>query len=259
MEPGPPSHRLCPERSGFERAFSLSLTDGGGTLAAAVVSEVVVAVFDLDDWSGFLAPAAATINAEEWSRAARQRNPANRDALVLTYALHRLLLARVMGCTPGRVGIHRDAKGCPRLPDDQLHTSVSHAGQRVAFAVTAAGPVGIDIEPCMRAAGMRDLAGHVAHPGEVAALAQLGAAARERALLDLWVRKEALLKAAGIGLECAMDSFIAPEGTVLTLPGDTFSGHTVELCMPDCGAGWVMALAAPPGVRSRPMTTLRSA
>ena len=54
---------------------------------------------------------------------------------------------------------------------------------------------------------------------ELAALANLSDDARGRALLDLWVRKEALLKAAGIGLECEMETFPAPTGVPLPLNG----------------------------------------
>jgi|GEM_PF-441391 len=230
------------------QAFSRRVPDADGTLAASVV---VVAVFDLDDWQDFLAQAAAMIDAEESARAARQRNPDNRDALVLTYALHRLLLSRLLGCPPDRVAIHRDAKGCPRLRDDALHTSLSHAGRRVAFAATGTGPVGIDIEPDVRARDLPELAERVAHPDEMRQLAELPAQACGALLLELWVRKEALLKAAGIGLEHEMDTFVAPEGVALRLPGDTFPGQFVALRRVDCGAGWTMALAARPGVHAR--------
>lgn len=232
----------------LERTFSQRVPDVD---AAPVAGAVVVAVFDLDDWQDFLAQAAPMIDAQESARAARQRNPGNRDALVLTYALHRLLLSRLLDCPPDRVPIHRDAKGCPRLSDDRLYTSLSHAGRRLAFAATATGPVGIDLELGVRAQDMPELVDRVAHPDELPRLERLPSRARGAALLELWVRKEALLKAAGIGLECEMDTFVAPAGTALPLPGDTFPGRFVDLRKVDCGAGWTMALAAPPGVPMR--------
>ncbi|WP_165942151.1 4'-phosphopantetheinyl transferase family protein [Luteimonas arsenica] len=236
-------------RTGLTQAFASRLAVGG--LAAAAADGVVVAVFDLGDWSAHAPQAAAIIDPTESARAARQRDPANRDALVLAYALHRLLLAQLLGCTPDRVGIHRDAKGCPRLPGDRLHTSLSHAGRCVAVAATATGPVGIDIEADARARGMHDIAARVAHPEELQSLAGLPAADRDRALLRLWVRKEALLKAAGIGLEQEMEEFMAPEGVALALPGDTFPGRTAELRMLDGVPGWSLALAAEPGAPVR--------
>jgi len=229
------------------QVFSQRVPDMDGILAARADSTVIVAVFDLDDWQDFLAQAAAMIDAEESARAARQRNPANRDALVLTYALHRLLLSRLLGCPPDRVAIHRDAKGCPRLSADGLYTSLSHAGRRVAFAATAVGPVGVDLEPADRSQDMPELAGRVAHPDELRQLVRLPEEVHGPALLQLWVRKEALLKAAGIGLECEMETFTAPEVVALPLPGTRFPGQSASVRMLVVGDDWVSAIACPAG------------
>ncbi|MCF6476640.1 4'-phosphopantetheinyl transferase superfamily protein, partial [Nonomuraea sp. MG754425] len=80
-----------------------------------------------------------------------------------------------------------------------LHTSTSHSADRVTVALTTDGPIGIDVE---------------AVPDEpVDGMARCALTARERALLEkippeeryeafakLWVRKEAALKATGLGL-----------------------------------------------------------
>ena len=238
-----------PDPSGhstLEHAFRCCLRGDAATLAAQAELGVLVAMFDLEDWQPYLARAAELIDVHEAARAARQRLPRNRDMLVLAYALHRLLLSQVLGCAVGDVPLGRDAKGCPRLHGDRLFTSLSHAGQRVAIAVAGAGPVGIDIEPAGRAADMPELAERVAHPDELRELAPLGAHALGEALLAMWVRKEALLKAAGIGLEREMDSFVAPWRVALPLPGDTFPGRSVELHALDT-PGWACAAAVPPG------------
>lgn len=230
----------------LEQAFARSLHGDGPALAARAESGVLVALFDLEQWQPCLARAAALIDAEEAARVARQRLQPNREVLVLAYALHRLLLATVLGCASHEVALGRDAKGCPRLRGDRLFTSLSHAGQRVAIAITGAGPVGIDIEPAERAREMPELAQRVAHPDELRELSNLAPGALGEALLAMWVRKEALLKAAGIGLELEMDGFVAPWDVVLPLPGDTFRGRTVELrAFHD--AGWACAVATPPG------------
>jgi len=236
----------------LEQAFAHCLDDDGAALAAQAGTGVLVAMFDPGDWLPFLSQAAALIDAHEAARAARQRLQANREVLVLAYALHRLLLSRVLGCASGDVALGRDAKGCPRLHDDRLFTSLSHAGQRVAIAITGAGPVGIDVESADRAPDMPELAGRVAHPDELRALSKLTPGALGEALLAMWVRKEALLKAAGIGLECEMDEFIAPSGVALPLPGDTFPGRSVELHALD-EPGWACAVAVPPGTAIIPV------
>jgi len=242
MRCSPDPHHHLP----LELAFAQWLRNDAPVLAAQAEAGVLVAMFDLADWQPWLAEAAGLIDAQEAARVARQRLQANREVLVLAYALHRLLLSRVLGCASGDVPLRRDAKGCPRLRDDRLFTSLSHAGQRVAIAISGLGPVGIDVEPAERAPEMPELAARVAHPDELRGLAGLEAGALGEALLATWVRKEALLKAAGIGLEREMDEFIAPCGVPLPLPGDTFPGRSVELHALHA-PGWACAVAVPPG------------
>jgi len=232
--------------SSLEQAFRSCLRDDAATLAAQAEVGVLVAMFDLGDWQPYLYDAAGLIDVQETARAERQRLRPNRDVLVLAYALHRLLLSQVLGCAIGDVALGRDAKGCPRLRGDRLFTSLSHAGQRVAIAVAGAGPVGIDVESAGRAAEMPELAGRVAHPDELRELSTLAPRVLGEALLSMWVRKEALLKAAGIGLEREMDSFVAPWDVALPLPGETFPGRSVELRVLDA-PGWAGAVAVPPG------------
>lgn len=89
-----------------------------------------------------------------------------------------------------------DAHGRPRLLATAAlrhpaHVSVSRAGELSVVAVTDAGPVGVDVETegAAELAGVADVA---LHPGE------RGAAAADPT--RAWVRKEALLKAYGLGL-----------------------------------------------------------
>ena len=228
-----------------------ALRDGlvpAALLAGQVRSDVSVAMFDLAQWRDHLREASDVVDAAEAARAAKQRRATDRQTRVLAYALHRLLLAEVLDRAPAEVPLHRDARGCPRLRDDALFTSLSHAGERVAIAVSALGPVGIDVESLEQAAGMPELAAQVAHPDEWHVLQRLDPARRGHELLALWVRKEALLKAAGIGLERGMDTFAAPWEVPLPLPEGPFHGRRVVLhALHD--AGWIGAVAAPPGAR----------
>jgi 4'-phosphopantetheinyl transferase len=93
-----------------------------------------------------------------------------------------------------RCGSH--AHGRPRLMAtaalrDPAHVSLSRTGDLSVVAITDAGPVGVDVE----AQGAADFAGFAdvaLHPGE-----------RDTTTADptrVWVRKEALLKAHGLGL-----------------------------------------------------------
>ncbi|MDN5780842.1 MAG: 4'-phosphopantetheinyl transferase superfamily protein [Luteimonas sp.] len=227
-------------RTAFEHALpspGWPLAARGGTLAVFITA---------DAWTRWDADAFAMLDASERGRVQRKRRPGDRALTTLAYACHRLLLSTVLECAPPEVPLGRDARGCPVVASGGFHTSLSHAEGLVAIAVSSQGPVGIDIEPAARAGEMGEIAGRVCHPDELAALAGLPAPERERALLSLWVRKEALLKAAGIGMAVEMDRFEAPLDRVLALPGDV-RGGTATIRLFDGGERFLAAVAAAPG------------
>jgi 4'-phosphopantetheinyl transferase len=231
--------RFMELRAAFDAA--LPTPDWASTTSAGIV----VALIELDDWQPWLPDAGNLIDAADRGRVERRRFAADRDDLTLGYALHRLLLGAALGRDATDVPLIRDERGCPRLADGTLWTSLSHVDGYIALAVTAIGPVGIDIELATRAIVMPEIAERVCHPADAAALAGLVPPAWNAALLELWVRKEAFLKAAGVGLEREMNGFPAPENRLLPLSPP--AGQLTQLRMLDAGPRWVGAVAGPPG------------
>lgn len=208
-------------------------------------SHALVALFELDDWKAWLPQAGQLLDDAEQARVARRRRRGDRENLTLAYALHRLFLGAALGLDPANVPLGRDERGCPRLGSLSASTSLSHTDEYLAMAVCRRGCVGVDIEPAARTAGMPEIAAQVCHPAEAERLAGAGERAEGEALLALWVRKEALLKAAGVGLAREMNSFQAPEGVALPLD-DAPEGGQVRLHMLNAGPAAMAAVAAPP-------------
>src|SRR5690606_690333 len=201
---------------------------------------VFVAFFALEAWRPWLDAMRTLLDAPESERVARKRRPRDADDLVLAYGLHRLVLGLATGCEARAVPLARDGLGRPCLRDETVQTSLSHADGAVAVAVARHGPVGVDIEAAARAAQMDEIADAVLHPSERAAMAALSAPDRALALLALWVRKEALLKAAGIGLAREMHGFRAPDAIRVPLPAiEGPDGADVVVRMVDAGRGWL--------------------
>lgn len=226
------------------------MTDLHAALAASLPKKwrgqlhatVLVALAGLDDWTTWLPQASGLLDDGERARVARRRNPLHAQALAFAYAMHRVILAELLDMPVAQLRVERDAKGCPRVPGDRIHTSLSHADGVVAVAVAASGAVGVDIESRARAVEMPEIAARVLHPREAPAIAALAATAQGDALLDLWVRKEAVLKAAGIGLERDMDTLCLPaDGIVALAPADVPT-HVQRLPV---GDAWSAAVAAP--------------
>ncbi|RZA19863.1 MAG: 4'-phosphopantetheinyl transferase superfamily protein [Lysobacteraceae bacterium] len=206
-------------------------------------ANVLVALAALDDWVAWVPRAHALLDDNERARVVRRRNPVHARELAFAYAMHRVVLAELLEVPLVQLRVERDAKGCPRLPGDRVRTSLSHADGVVAVAVAASGAVGIDIESRRRAGEMPEIAARVVHPREAPAILALAEGARGIALLDLWVRKEAVLKAAGSGLERDMDTLWLPADGVVPL--DPAGPLTRVQALP-VGDAWVAAVSAPP-------------
>lgn len=212
----------------------------------------MVGIVELREWQPWLDDAWTLLDASERQRVSQRRFHADREALALTYALHRLFVAHAIAVPPSSVSIGRDDEGRPCLPGHEvygrmLHTSLSHADGVAAFALCALGPVGVDVEASFRAAELPGIAASVCHPSELQSLAGFPEPSRSRALLALWVRKEALLKAEGVGLAKEMNSFRASAGETFPLASRTRdpAACSVRLAMLDVGERWTAAVATP--------------
>lgn len=205
---------------------------------------VHVALFDLHDWWPWLEGAYPLLDEAEARRVQGRRIVSDRHQLALGYSLHRLLLGKALGCDASDVPIRRHAKGGPYLPDNPVTTSLSHTDHCVAVAIATSGCVGVDVELASRAPVVPEIAERVCHPADTAGMAGLPGLARSEALLALWVRKEAFLKAAGIGLQREMQTFAAPDTALLALP----DGGMTRVRMLDTDPAWIAAVASDPGL-----------
>ena len=119
----------------------------------------------------------------EWRTLAEQRAAAYR------------LLDDLIG---GEVVVEHDDKGAPFLPGHpHLNISISHCRKAVAVAVCDGGRVGIDVESRRRVG--EDLMRRVCTADEFASVQ--AAADPVMAFLQLWTRKEAVLKLRGTGIQ----------------------------------------------------------
>jgi 4'-phosphopantetheinyl transferase len=211
--------------------------------------EARVLVFDSSAWMRHIDAAASVLDTGERRRAARFRFDPDCATYILAHALWRMALGVCLGVDAADVPLVSTPSGQPRLAGERLATSLSHSGSWVAIAACAAVIVGVDIERSPSQVVLNDLLATICTPVEAAKMQKLSAPERESALLALWTRKEALLKAFGIGLgeapaklPAAMPGFVTPPPEASGLP----SCRVFDLDLP---TGLVGALAAPAGVK----------
>ncbi|MEM9135138.1 MAG: 4'-phosphopantetheinyl transferase superfamily protein [Actinomycetota bacterium] len=227
----------------------LCVTEGRpGTVDLLCVTERCLAVEPGPD-------AYALLDESERLRARRYHRVADRARFVAAAGLVRRVAARLAGCAPHEIALDRRCDSCgrphgkPRLRDRSIEVSISHAGDHVAAAASAVGPVGVDVEQVGGVgddrAGLLDL---VCGPGErTVAETPLG-------FYRLWTDKEAVLKATGDGLRVPMSEVVVAgprsEPGWVTVEG---SRHPLVLQTFTPGPGHVgsIAVLAPGPVHTR--------
>ncbi|MER5789028.1 4'-phosphopantetheinyl transferase superfamily protein [Streptomyces sp. NPDC001980] len=144
----------------------------------------------------------ALLDGAEQERIPQLRMEEDRRRFIAGRALLRTAAGGYLGVPPRRLAVVARCPDCsrnhgkPELPGTGLQVSVSHSGDRVAVAVTRAGPVGIDVEVISTSVAPADLLPHVIGPTEPRTPAHATGSGFHR----MWTRKEAVLKATGQGL-----------------------------------------------------------
>lgn len=96
--------------------------------------------------------------------------------------------------------------GKPHLPQNDLCFSISHSGAMVWVAFCYSAPVGIDVENIRPLPDIMNMS-TLLHPAEVAYLHDAPPESRLECFYRCWTRKEAVLKALGLGLSLPLNSF----------------------------------------------------
>ena len=146
---------------------------------------------------------------KDWSEASGYTSAESGRRFLLARSRLRAILSACTGIPAARLGFARGRYGKPRLASGQgrrLHFNASHSRDLLAVAVSAAGPVGIDIEHARRIDSAW-LAESWFSPREYASWRWLPAGFRHDAFFRLWCRKEAFIKALGLGLAMPLDQF----------------------------------------------------
>ncbi len=197
---------------------------------------------------------ASLLSAEESAKAARFHFAHDREHFIVSHAILRLLLARYCTLAPENVHFTVNAYGKPALQtsSDQplLSFNLSHSHGLALYAFTGICELGIDIEYMRTNLEYTEVATHFFSQREIADLRSLPKEHTASGFFTAWTRKEAYIKARGLGLSLPLDQFdvsLHPEAPAALLeirePGldaATWSMH--EIPVP---AGYKAALALP--------------
>lgn len=190
----------------------------------------------------------------EQERAARFRFEVDRERFIIAHGLLRTLLGERLGARPEELRIARGPYGKPYIEGTDLRFNLSDTKDALLIAFAHGREIGVDIETMTRTVDHIAVGEHYFTPEEIAlikAASEPPLPSREstrtvdplgrqspdaadgntskRRFLEFWTRKEAVLKASGVGI---MDDLrvLRVDGAVnrMTITHEVFMQHAAE-------------------------------
>jgi len=195
----------------------------------------------------------ALLSDEERARADRFHFTKDRRHFTVARGLLRTLVARYTDRRPELVSFTYNAYGKPSLSTEDagasLRFNLSHSKGLALYAFARGREVGVDVEFSREEFAGEEIAARFFSPAEVAVLRALPAEEKTRAFFNCWTRKEAYIKAHGLGLSLPLEGFdvsLAPgePAALLSTRHDPAQAARWSLCALSPAYGYAAALAA---------------
>jgi 4'-phosphopantetheinyl transferase len=166
-----------------------------------------------------IASMAALLSPDERQRAGRYYRPVDRDRFIAGRGILRKIISAYLALSPGQLRFTYNEYGKPAVSDEQndraLNFNLSHSAELILYAITRGRGVGIDIEYIREDFATLEIAERFFSKDEVTALKSLPTDQRTMGFFNCWSRKEAFIKAKGMGVSYPLDRF-----TVSLVPGE---------------------------------------
>ena len=223
-----------------------------GAWEAVSIDNLQAGLLAGDTVAVFRAPLPGTLNVrlspEEEARAVRFVTPIDQERFRASRRLLRRILARLLECSEQSLSFAPGDHGKPRIvappATTGLRFNLSHSHDAWLLAVSRTAEVGVDIERWRADVEVQSLSERFFAPTEARILRGLAGEAALEAFFRAWTRKEALLKARGVGLSGEIGSV----AVLAALPGRSFHvGGFVVVDLPT-EPGWSAALSIEGGL-----------
>jgi 4'-phosphopantetheinyl transferase len=175
-------------------------------------------------WRAELKPGAdaTELDAEERERVSRLRFERDRAWFTASHSALRRIVSRYVHCPPAALEFARAEMGKPYV-EGPIRFSMAHSGGLALYAI-AHREIGVDVEQIRPETDVTEIAERFLPAPEALELASREPPERQRAFFRLWTRREAYLKARGIGLSGVGESIGATWFVEDLDPGEGYAG-----------------------------------
>lgn len=178
------------------------------------------------------------LDTHERAQAEKFKTPLLRQRYIEVHGQLRLLLAKTLNQPAAQLRIARTAQGKPYLPDyPTLAFNLSHSAEHWVIALSRHCQLGIDLEVCQARVNLLGLVERCFAAEEIGYWQQLPETEKNLAFYRYWTRKEAFVKATGVGITLGLNQCaINPQqpNTFLSVPSQygptqAWRIHDIEL------------------------------
>ena len=197
--------------------------------------EVHVWLFESADTVPLTEGQIAVLSPHERERGARFRRESDRHAYLQQRFLLRTLLSGYLGLPRSDIAYTQNETGKPALDPQlsrELRFNLSHSGQTALMAFALGRRIGIDLEQPRPDTDHLKIARRFFSEEESRSLAAAPPEAQPALFTRIWTRKEAVIKAVGLGLSMPLNGFSVPLADLP--PGASLAGQFV----PDDPTEW---------------------
>lgn len=193
-----------------------------------------------------------TLAADERQRASQFRFPTDRARFIVARGVLRSLLGRYLSKEPHTLQFTYNAYGKPALAEESVRGPIlfnaTHSQGMALYAFTRIGDIGIDLEQMTtKVQDYEHIARRFFSSAEIEELHTVPVERRQEAFLNCWTRKEAYIKARGLGLSLVLSQFdvsLTPGATAKLLATREIGQEASQWSLHDLapGPGCVAAL-----------------
>lgn len=158
-----------------------------------------------------ISPLPPVLSEDERERGSRFKRSIHRDRFEYGRSTLRIILGAYLRCPPARLRFAYTEFGKPSLDTDKddtcLYFNLSHSESNMLIAFSTTAEIGVDIEFKRHLSDEGDLVKRFFSKAEQNEYSQLPETLRTQGFFNAWTRKEAIVKASGLGLQTPLDSF----------------------------------------------------
>ena len=173
--------------------------------------EIHVWKINLDELCSQISHLQTFLSEDEKQRAGRYHFQKDAFRFIAARASLRILLARYVNASPKQIDFDYSEYGKPYVSressDLMINFNISHSERLALIAFGMQEEIGVDIEMHREDFATFDIAQRFFSAVELESLLNLTKLEFKQAFFNCWTRKEAYIKAKGLGLSLALDSF----------------------------------------------------